>query len=263
MSDLPEPITREDEYLKYIADNCVPTNGKTRSITLPVSIENGGTGGTTIEEARTNLELYNKTETDTKLNETVPISKGGTGGTTETDARTNLEIYNKSETDSKLNVTKAINKGGTGGTSVSTARTNLDVYSKSEVDNLLNITPTPSELTEVATPNIQPTEETAGGSIIGGPCSKGLSGNPLADAKLIMVIARPANNQITEPDYPIKTLIIPNTGRYAVNGEGATFNHIIYLGDRSIEFTLSANNITCCAFSQDIELKIVYLYKLK
>lgn len=142
MADLPEPISKEDIYLKYIAENCLNGGGGGGGdIPLPVSIENGGTGGITAEEARTNLELYSKTEIDTKLNETVPITRGGTGATDTTNARTNLDVYSKTEVDSKANETVPITRGGTGATNVTGARTNLDIYSKSEVDDIRNNIP--------------------------------------------------------------------------------------------------------------------------
>ena len=62
ISDL-EPISREEEYLKYIALN--GTGGG--DIPLPVSIANGGTGATTSDSARTNLNVYSKEEVDNKI----------------------------------------------------------------------------------------------------------------------------------------------------------------------------------------------------
>lgn len=53
--------------------------------TRVVPIEKGGTGATTVAEARKNLGLESTTEV-------IPISHGGTGATTAADARTNLGI---------------------------------------------------------------------------------------------------------------------------------------------------------------------------
>lgn len=64
ISDL-EPISREEEYLKYIALN--GTGGGGGDIPLPVSIANGGTGATTSYSARTNLNVYSKEEVDTAI----------------------------------------------------------------------------------------------------------------------------------------------------------------------------------------------------
>ena len=60
-----------------------------------VSIANGGTGATTSDSARTNLDVYSKQEVDNRI-PTIEtpwgISKGGTGSTTAEGARTNLEV---------------------------------------------------------------------------------------------------------------------------------------------------------------------------
>lgn len=68
------PNSRQEVYLKYIALNGIHE--------LPVSISQGGTGGTTSEEARQNLGI----------NLPLPINNGGTGGTNAGEARTNLEV---------------------------------------------------------------------------------------------------------------------------------------------------------------------------
>lgn len=72
------PNSRQEVYLKYIA-----LNGTQGTYESPVSIENGGTGAKTSEEARQNLGI----------NLPLPIENGGTGGTTETAARKNLNVY--------------------------------------------------------------------------------------------------------------------------------------------------------------------------
>lgn len=63
--------------------------------TVPVSVANGGTGVTTAEAERDRLGLGNTTGA-------VPIANGGTGATIAADARTNLDVYSKSETDGKI-----------------------------------------------------------------------------------------------------------------------------------------------------------------
>lgn len=68
------PNSRQEIYLKYIALNGIHE--------LPVSISQGGTGGTTSEEARQNLGI----------NLPLPINNGGTGATTVIGARQNLEV---------------------------------------------------------------------------------------------------------------------------------------------------------------------------
>lgn len=63
------------------------------SVSLPLSVENGGTGASTADAARTNLEAMK--------DETVPLTKGGTGATSAANARTALDVYSKSEVDAK------------------------------------------------------------------------------------------------------------------------------------------------------------------
>ena len=65
ISDL-EPISREEEYLKYIALNGTGGGGG-GDLPLPVSISNGGTGATNVSSARTNLDIYSKSEVDNKI----------------------------------------------------------------------------------------------------------------------------------------------------------------------------------------------------
>ena len=51
--------------------------------------------------------LYPATNLDLTQNKgTLPISKGGTGETTAADARTALDVYSKSEVNSKISATK-------------------------------------------------------------------------------------------------------------------------------------------------------------
>lgn len=76
------------------------TNTETRSI------EYGGTGATTAQNARTNLNVHSKEEVVALIqtggeSNIVGVSAGGTGATTATDARTNLNIYSKEEVDAK------------------------------------------------------------------------------------------------------------------------------------------------------------------
>jgi hypothetical protein len=76
------------------------TNTETRSI------EYGGTGATTAQNARTNLNVHSKEEVVALIQtggegNIVGVSAGGTGATTATDARTNLNIYSKEEVDAK------------------------------------------------------------------------------------------------------------------------------------------------------------------
>ena len=110
-----------------------------------VPIENGGTGATTAEEARTNLNVAVADHTHTLEEITgssvLPIEKGGTGATTAEEARTNLNVASVDHTHTLEEVTGssvlAIENGGTGATTAEDARNNLGVASSdlSNVDN--------------------------------------------------------------------------------------------------------------------------------
>lgn len=98
MSELPTPISDQDKLLSNIAigipdiEDLIPNSRQEVYLKyialhgtheLPVSIENGGTGATTVTEARENLGISLP----------IPIANGGTGATTATKARTNLEVW--------------------------------------------------------------------------------------------------------------------------------------------------------------------------
>lgn len=68
-------------------------------------INTGGTGANNVFNARSNLDVYSKSEVDSLVatggeGNVVGIANGGTGGTTAAEARTNLGVYSKAETDS-------------------------------------------------------------------------------------------------------------------------------------------------------------------
>lgn len=110
-----------------------------------VPIENGGTGATTAEEARTNLSVASADHTHTLEEITgtsvLAIENGGTGATTAEEARTNLNVAAVDHTHTLEEITGSsvlsIEKGGTGATTAEEARTNLGVASSdlSNVDN--------------------------------------------------------------------------------------------------------------------------------
>ena len=79
---------------------------------------------------------------ETVSTETQPILRGGTGATTAEDARTNLDVYSQAEVDTLIatggsgNIV-GIENGGTGADTAEDARNNLDVYSQTEVDTAI------------------------------------------------------------------------------------------------------------------------------
>ena len=91
------------------------------SISLPVSVANGGTGATTAEDARTNLGLG-----VVATNNVVPIARGGTGATTAEDARKNLGLGSVA-----TNNVVPIARGGTAATTAADACANLGAVKKS------------------------------------------------------------------------------------------------------------------------------------
>lgn len=80
-------------------------------------------------------ELADITNTETR-----PIERGGTGATSSEDARTNLNVHSKEEVVSLIQsggtgTVVAVSGGGTGADNIVDARTNLDVYSKEEIND--------------------------------------------------------------------------------------------------------------------------------
>lgn len=87
-------------------------------------------------------ELADITNTETR-----PINRGGTGATSSEDARTNLNVHSKEEVVSLIQsggtgTVVTINGGGTGADNIADARTNLDVYSKEEINQRAMTFPT-------------------------------------------------------------------------------------------------------------------------
>ena len=87
------------------------------------------------------------------LTQVRPINTGGTGANNVFNARSNLDVYSKSEVDSLVatggegNVV-GVAGGGTGATTVAEARTNLGVMSTAEVETAINsATPQSTETT--------------------------------------------------------------------------------------------------------------------
>lgn len=95
----------------WIVDDMVQPNANELYGTVPVS--SGGTGGTTVAQARKNLGLGN---TDGAL----PIANGGTGCTTLEEAKRVFSVANDSGV-------VPVAHGGTGASTAANARTNLGV----------------------------------------------------------------------------------------------------------------------------------------
>lgn len=77
------------------------------------------------------------------LTQVRPINTGGTGANNVFNARSNLDVYSKSEVDSLVatggeGIVVGVAGGGTGATTVAEARTNLGVMSSTEVKNAIN-----------------------------------------------------------------------------------------------------------------------------
>lgn len=141
----------------WIVDDMVQPNASGLYGTVPVA--SGGTGGTTVEEARNNLGLGNTSGAlpianggtgatsataaikalGLSKNNTgiIDVSVGGTGAATAADARTNLGITpanigaaassHKHDASDVISGAITIEHGGTGATDATTARTNLEI----------------------------------------------------------------------------------------------------------------------------------------
>lgn len=96
----------------WIVDDMVQPSANFLYGTVPVA--SGGTGGTTVKEARNNLGLGNTSGA-------LPIANGGTGATSATAARKALGL-SRNDTG-----TIDISVGGTGATTAADARTNLGI----------------------------------------------------------------------------------------------------------------------------------------
>lgn len=111
---------------------------------FPVSVQNGGTGATSPEQARASLGAAATDHTHSLAGSSIlgilPITKGGTGATTVSQARNNLGAaasnHSHSLSSSSLTGTLPVTKGGTGATSASKARENLGAVG---VDDIIDI----------------------------------------------------------------------------------------------------------------------------
>lgn len=112
---------------------------------FPVSVQNGGTGATSPEQARASLGAAATDHTHSLAGSSIlgilPITKGGTGASTVSQARNNLGAaasnHSHSLSSSSLTGSLPITKGGTGATSASQARSNLGAVG---VDDVIDVT---------------------------------------------------------------------------------------------------------------------------
>lgn len=110
VANKPVRLVYDGQY--WIVDDMVQPNANGLYGTVPVA--SGGTGGTTVKEARNNLGLGNTSGA-------LPIANGGTGATSATAARKALGLA-KDDTG-----TIDISVGGTGATTAADARTKLGI----------------------------------------------------------------------------------------------------------------------------------------
>lgn len=95
----------------WIVDDMVQPNANSLYGTVPVA--SGGTGGTTVKEARNNLGLGNTSGA-------LPIANGGTGCTTLADAK---KLFSVADDTGVI----PVSSGGTGAKTAADARTNLGI----------------------------------------------------------------------------------------------------------------------------------------
>lgn len=110
IANKPVRLVYDGQY--WIVDDMVQPNANGLYGTVPVA--SGGTGGTTVKEARNNLGLGNTSGA-------LPIANGGTGATSAAAARKALGLANDATGTIDISV------GGTGAKTAADARTNLGI----------------------------------------------------------------------------------------------------------------------------------------
>lgn len=106
-----QPVHIVYDGQNWVVDDVVQP--KASGLIGTVQIEHGGTGGTTVEEARNNLGLGNTSGA-------LPIANGGTGCTTLEEAKRVFSVANDSGV-------VPVAHGGTGSSTAAQARTNLGI----------------------------------------------------------------------------------------------------------------------------------------
>lgn len=146
MADLPTPISREEQYLDYIAKNLSGGGGGGGDVTYPITIDKGGTSATSAENARTNLDVYSKGEVDTAVSLKANVSDVYT--TAQTDEKlaekaNTSDVYSKSDIDLKLE--EKVNKNdeiviiGKEATSTATHSVSLGYQSEATEENTVSV----------------------------------------------------------------------------------------------------------------------------
>lgn len=121
-------VTESIKGESITVDNSTLGTAQADNLTLgqPLSVGNGGTGSKNATDARSALGVKAAGTFDI-----VPIANGGTNASTALQARINLDLISKTESDTRYLKT-ASNLSDL--TDVGAARTNLELYSKSESD---------------------------------------------------------------------------------------------------------------------------------
>lgn len=108
---------------------------------FPVSVQNGGTGATSPDQARASLGAAATDHTHSLAGSSIlnilPITKGGTGASTVSQARNNLGAaasnHSHALSSSSLTGTLPVTKGGTGAITAEQARVNLNAVGKDDI----------------------------------------------------------------------------------------------------------------------------------
>ena len=175
MTNLPEPVSRQDKLLHNIADetpsiedlvpNCreevylkyIAINGAAKK-EIPLKVEHGGTEAINSEQARENLGVYSKSEIDTMVSELSEsyYNKVQTDNLLSSKANTNdLSQVATSGQYSDLSGLPSIPSKTSDLTNdsnfVSSSDLSESYYNKTQTDNLLNLKENKSDLSQVAT----------------------------------------------------------------------------------------------------------------
>ena len=164
------------------------------------------------------------------LTQVRPINTGGTGANNVFNARSNLDVYSKSEVDSLVatggegNVV-GVAGGGTGATTVAEARTNLGVMSSTEVENAINsATPQSTETTfgvaKIATTAIAQAGTNDTDTITAKKLRNALNasgGAPISACRAWVVFNATSGGVTILNSLNVSSVVRTATGRYIIN----------------------------------------------